>query len=70
MKNIKTLFSIMAITAILSSIPFLGESAGGIKKGKFIDYYGGGSLPQGAICCNAWANKCVVGDRKTYELTK
>ena len=37
-----------------------------IETGKWVDYYDGQNLPQGAICASSWwHSECVVGDKRT-----
>lgn len=43
------------------------NSEAGIERGKWIDVYGGESLPIGAVCANSLlTKKCAVGDTRTY----
>ena len=48
-------------TFMIASLPH--ETNAGVRKGKWIDYYGGNSIPIGSICVTSFLiNKCAVND--------
>ncbi|RZS98370.1 hypothetical protein [Cecembia calidifontis] len=69
MKKINLFLMGLALSCLsLSYFSTTNQVIAAPKTGKWVDVYGGGSTPSGAYCASSWKSKCLVGDRKSYNI--